>query len=269
MSLVSSNSHPRDRLIKFNKSRHAYATDKCPYLRSITKIVSDQFPRFDHDKVISKMKGSDNWETSKYYGMSNKEIKSLWNKNARESREEGTKLHDMIEKYCNGYEIEVYEEDTALNQFLEWAESNELNPYRTEWRIFDDDLKIAGTPDAVFENEKGEFVLIDWKRCKEIKKNNRFDCSVHPELKHLPDCNFVKYSLQLNLYKYILEKNYGMKISKMLILNMHPDQSSFEEIEALDLEKEVSIILGLRQSRDVELTPETGIRITGTLYLSK
>ena len=36
--------------------------------------------------------------------------------------------------------------------------------YRTEWRIFSDIHKIAGTVDALFENNKGEKYLLDWKR---------------------------------------------------------------------------------------------------------
>mgnify|MGYP003633403197 CR=1 FL=1 len=273
-TLSDLNSHPKDSLIKFNSRRHTYSTAKSAYLRSVTKIVSEQFGLFDADKIISKMTNSVKWPTSKYYGMSPKEIKQMWNNNGQTARVAGTKIHDQIEKYCNGEEIEADEGDVALEQFLKWDLLRNWNPYRTEWKIFDDDLKIAGTVDAVFEKD-GEYVLVDWKRSKEIVRGNKFDCCVHPELKHLPECNFVKYSLQLNLYKYILEKNYGLKISKVIILNIHPDQESFDEIEALDLEKEVSIILGVEdssnQSRRLLLSASGarsgGIKISGMLYL--
>jgi hypothetical protein len=251
-------------MIKFNSRRHTYSTAKSAYLRSVTKIVSEQFGSFDADKIISKMINSERWPASKYYGMTPKQIKQLWNSNGQEARVAGTKIHDQIEKYCNGEEIETEEGDVALDQFLEWDEMRNWVPYRTEWKIFDDDLKIAGTVDAVFEKD-GEYVLVDWKRSKEIVRGNKFDCSVHPALKHLPECNFVKYSLQLNLYKYILEKNYGLKISKILILNVHPGQETFEEIEALDLAQEVSIVLGVKD--EIRKRLGEGIKISGTLYL--
>ncbi len=266
-TLATINSHPRDSLIKFNSRRHSYSTGKSAYLRSVTKIVSELFSSFDADKIISNMKNSAKWPDSKYYGMSAKQIKQMWNKNGREARVAGTKIHDQIEKYCNGEEIEAEEGDVALNQFLEWDVLRNWTPYRTEWKIFDDDLNIAGTVDAVFKKDD-ECILVDWKSSKEIAMGNKFDCSVHPKLKHLPECNFIKYSLQLNLYKYILEKNYDLKISKIIIVNVHPNQDCFEEIEALDLTKEVSIILGVTPEKRVVLDPRgLGIKISGTLYI--
>jgi hypothetical protein len=50
---------------------------------------------------------------------------------------------------------------------------------------------------------------------------------------------------------------------------VHPNQESFEEIEALDLTNEVSIILGVKQHIGVArivLDPRC-IKISGTLYI--
>ena len=81
------------------------------------------------------------------------------------------------------------------------------------------------------------------KRCKEIVKENKFQSCLNIYLSHLPDCNFIKYSMQLNLYKRIIENNYDIEISKMFIVNLHPNQNSFNEIEVLSMDKDLDIIL--------------------------
>ena len=46
------------------------------------------------------------------------------------------------------------------------ADHPHLKPYRTEWMIFDEDVKIAGSIDFVSENDDGTLTIYDWKRCK-------------------------------------------------------------------------------------------------------
>jgi hypothetical protein len=278
------NQHPNDRFIYFDAAKHAYSTKKCPYFKSVTGVISKQFSKFDADAVISRMKPGN----KKYKGMSPGEIKRLWNKKGKESSKSGTLLHAQIENYYNAEEIEVEPGDVALEQFLEWDVSflseREWSPFRVEWKVFDEESRIAGTIDAVFTNNKGEYVLVDWKRCNSIDMNNRFQKSSNPALNHLPDCKFVKYSLQLNLYKYILQKNYGLTVAGMYIVNMHPEQSTFKTLEALDLTREIDIIVGKMSSDTAIALPadqitvsdlsrllkkKGGLKISGTLYIDE
>ena len=55
---------------------------------------------------------------------------------------------------------------------------------------------------------------------KEIKKSG-FNFIQHPVLDGIPDSNFWQYSLQLNLYKFILEKNYGIRIDNLYLVAIH------------------------------------------------
>lgn len=43
-------------------------------------------------------------------------------------------------------------------------------------------------------------------------------------LSHLPDATGVKYRLQLNTYRYIVEKYYGMIVDAMYVVCLHPEQ---------------------------------------------
>ena len=62
-------------------------------------------------------------------------------------------------------------------------------------------------------------------------------------LEHVPDISFYKYALQQNLYKYILENNYGVKINKMYLVVLHPEYGRYVKYEVPRIDKEISIIL--------------------------
>ena len=94
----------------------------------------------------------------------------------------------------------------------------------------------------VYKNdEDGSLIIYDWKRAKQIVKTSNFNKYAITEcIDHLPDTNFWHYSLQLNIYKFILEKNYGVTISKLCLVRLHPNsKKSFELIKLPILKKEV------------------------------
>ena len=99
-----------------------------------------------------------------------------------------------------------------------------LKPYRTEWMIYNEDVKIAGSVDMVYENSDGTLEIYDWKRCKEITKVNGWnETATNPLISHLPSTNFWQYALQLNTYKTILEEKYGKTIKELNLVRIHPD----------------------------------------------
>ena len=89
-----------------------------------------------------------------------------------------------------------------------------LKAYRTEWTVFHEELKIAGSIDMIFENPDGTLQIYDWKRCKEIAKAPAFNKYSHIAcIDHLPDTNYWHYCLQLNTYKAIIEEKYGKQVT--------------------------------------------------------
>ena len=101
----------------------------------------------------------------------------------------------------------------------------------------------------IFENKDGTLQLYDWKRAKEIKKENRWDSALVDCISHMPDSNFWHYSLQLNTYKYILEKNYGKKVTHMFLVGLHPNNknNSYMRHEVSSLTKEMEDLVELRK----------------------
>lgn len=56
------------------------------------------------------------------------------------------------------------------------------------------------------------------------------------------DCDGVKYMVQLNVYKYLLEKYYGLTVSSMKMVSLHPAQESYLAVDVPDMSDEVRAI---------------------------
>ena len=247
--LKNINSHPRDKFITLDDETHIYSVFNDTSYISSTKLIHSHFPEFNSNLIIQNMRNSKNWSKSKYFGMSDLQIKNIWDNNKHIAAEAGTLLHNDIEKYYNN--IPVDNQSIEFSQFLEYySQFSHLKPYRTEWLIYDEELKIAGAIDMVYENTDGSLEIRDWKRVKQIYRNKQFeDYSSTPSLSHIPNLNFWHYSLQLNLYKYILQKNYNKIVNKLYLVVFHPSISQFQLIEIPDLKEEIDEILKIRFSQ--------------------
>jgi len=254
------NSHPYDSQILFEERGHIYnvKNDKNTYT-SVTKLIHNQFSKFDSDAIIDKMMAGKKWdETHKYFGMTKKQIKDLWAKNGKEASSAGTKLHFDIETFMNN---DIVEHPYTLKDLSEYSEKinnssqewkyfenfisifPDLRPYRTEWIVYHPIYKIAGSIDMVFEQEDGTLDIYDWKRSKEITQENNFHkFSTNSLLHNIPDTNFWHYSLQLNIYKFILESRYGKKVNNLFLVRLHPDSQDYELIKVPDLQKTVLLL---------------------------
>jgi len=215
--------HERDKGIQFKEQGHIYNVKGSTNYTSVTTWVKQKFEKFDADKIIDTMMASSKWEQSKYYNQTKQEIKDLWKANGSSAAKEGTDMHKMCEDYYNGKTID--RNTTEHRYFLEFVKDHsDLVPYRTEWMIYDEKQKIAGSIDMVSLNRDGTLSIYDWKRCKSIEKHNSFNkFSIDPSFSHIPDTNFWHYTLQLNMYKTILENNYGFTVSDMYLVCIHPE----------------------------------------------
>jgi CRISPR/Cas system-associated exonuclease Cas4 (RecB family) len=158
-------------------------------------------------------------------------------------------MHYDIECFYNNMDVE--NQSTEYNYFLSFhKQHNDMEAYRTEWMIYDKELKLAGSIDMVFKNKDGTLSIYDWKRCKEIKKENRWDSAITECINHLPDTNYWHYSLQLNTYKAMLEMNYGVKVRDLYLVCLHPNNKnqSYQKIKVPIMKKEIKELFELKKS---------------------
>tara|TARA_Y100000389_G_scaffold176017_1_gene187220 strand:- start:27 stop:770 length:744 start_codon:yes stop_codon:yes gene_type:complete len=246
MQLLSEkNNHPRDKFISLNEKSHIYTINKKQNYTSVTTFIHSLFEKFDPDKVIDNIINGKNYKTSKYFNKTRDEIKEMWEINRKDAAEKGTKLHLDIENYYNN--ICVNNNSIEYTYFKNFLKENDLKPYRTEWKVWDEDYKITGTIDMVYENSDNTLMIYDWKRSKQIIRNkpyesySKIDC-----ISHIPDLNFWHYSLQLNMYKYILESKYNKKITKMCLVCLYPENDNYILIDVPELSEEINELLNLK-----------------------
>jgi len=265
---VKKNKHPRDAGIVFDEEPHIYTILDDPHSEytSVTKWNHSHFAEFDADKIIDKMMSNkERWKKSKYYPKTKEQIKAEWEATGKEASALGTQMHKAIELFYNEPSDELYYKEqpheneqcnsqydpTTLKEFryfLEFARDfKHLKPYRTEWMIYDTELKFAGRVDMLFENPDGTLEIYDWKRSKEIKMDNPWRSSHTPCIQHLPDCNYVHYCLQLNTYREMLERNYQVKIGGMYLVILHPTQTTYQRIKVQDLREKIRDLFAYRK----------------------
>jgi hypothetical protein len=251
--LAKLNPHTRDQYITFEEGPHIYTVHGDSSFTSVTTWNHHHFSGFNGEKAVENILRSKKRTDPSYpyFGMTKEEILEKWKSSGKEASLAGTQLHFDIECYYN--KIENKNDSIEYSYFLKFVEDfPDLKPYRTEWMVYYEELKLAGSIDMIFENEKGELIIYDWKRCKEIE-NDKGDFTQYSTTKcisHLPDTNFWHYSLQLNMYKTILEHKYDKKVVGLFLMRLHPDNvyKTYERIEIPFLDKEMNDLLEHRKT---------------------
>jgi len=265
-TLQLNNREIRDNYIRFYAKGHKYEilSDLRSKYTSVTTWNKSHFPKFDADAVIANIMRGKNWNPdNKYWGQTAEQIKASWFASGASVADAGTNLHEQIEHFMNnnvlepGYThkqlLEHYKslEDSVVRGpewqfFLKFVEDHpSFKPYRTEWMIFDEDVKLAGSIDMVYENPDGTLSIYDWKRAKEITKDNNWNkFALNPIIGQMPDTNYWHYSLQLNTYKHILERKYGKKVTNLCLVRIHPDhpEQTYELLPVPILTKEMDTL---------------------------
>lgn len=263
--LAQKHAHPRDSRIQFEEASHVYTIDdgSHEYISVTTHIHGEHFEHFDADRIITKMMNSARWSTSKYYGMSREAIKEQWNENGRVSSELGTKLHNCIEDFYNGVRIDDDRLDGIETEYKghflsfheEYAMANDYEPYRTEWCVFDVEHRLAGSIDMVYrrrrvgcDGDQGdgeELMIFDWKRTKALRRDGYG--TGRGCLSELPDANFWHYAMQLNVYRWMLQRNYGKRVVRLALVVLHPNQETYKVVEVPLLDELVEAVMRQRR----------------------
>lgn len=247
---ASATEYNLDNRLGFEPKEHIYILDGVLRLKAISDVIAHFFYPFN----ILKQSEQD----ANKNGMSQTEVIEMWDAKGVESRNIGTFLHEQIENHLKGkrvsfnypfeYDGEIvnYKKTVSIEKefgyFLDFMQDSGVKPFRSEWRIFDEKNNIAGTIDLICRNGS-QFDIYDWKRSIKASPNATVWQYGTNGLEHVPDIAFNKYALQQNLYKYILENNYGIKINKMYLVILHPEYNGYVRYEVPQMNTEISTIL--------------------------
>jgi hypothetical protein len=274
MYLDHIHAHDEDRKVVFVDSKtrpHIYFIDdghefSCRHMMSVTGLIHTFFKPFDPEAHSKRMAAKSRQVKPQYkHCKVPQDFKDVWDKNSML----GSALHKRIELYYNLiplYDLPGDDDNQVTWQyFLNWDHDTKercenWRPWRTEWSIFDPELRLAGQIDMVYllYNQYGEvdgIAIIDWKRAEEFANCNFWRKIGQPQniergigpCEYLDDCNFNHYSLQLNLYACILERRYGITVRRMKLVQFYPNQPNYVEVSVCLLKSKAALMLELRR----------------------
>lgn len=137
------------------------------------------------------------------------EILSSWTHKA----DRGTSVHYYLEKGFFG--LFPPERIDFLDKFIDNIKTY-LTPIKAELRVAHFGLEYAGTLDKILVDSQNRFYIRDFKTDGNFTVKNPWQKMIAP-FETWDNCNLNTYTIQLNLYKYALEKYTKMKIYGMAI----------------------------------------------------
>ena len=215
--------------IIFNKKRHTYTYDGV-YFDSVTRVLNELKPKFRRDEISSRKAV----ET----GKSKQEILKSWDLISKQALEKGTAVHTYAEELLlkrkstlTGLQKKLLVETRAFDRFWQVAEIS-YAPKHIEYIVGDAEFKIAGTIDAVFFDEKEQkYYLFDWKTGRKYRTKNDYGEILNYPFDNLDNCELSNHSLQLSLYRLIIERNTDLEIGGMFIIYLSDDYRVYEAVD--------------------------------------
>ena len=103
---------------------------------------------------------------------------------------------------------------------------------------------LCGMVDQLFWNERyGTLEIWDWKTNTRLNMKDDYGNKMKECLWMLDKCEFNTYSLQLNIYKKIIEKNTNLKVGRCNLVWFNEDNPNYKIIKCADYSEHVDNML--------------------------
>jgi ATP-dependent exoDNAse (exonuclease V) beta subunit len=247
--------------IKFYEKDHRYEINGERAAMSVSQLISKHEKPFDRDNIARRVAKRD--------GKLLEDILWEWEYNKDYSCHKGSEFHLIVEQFfqrriipidrdslegflnkksnINSKNISEYYSQMALlvnnfRKFYDWWKEDHIL-LKSEFVIGDKKTRVCGTIDNLSLNKKtGELALFDYKTNKEIKREGYKGETMLSPINSVPKCELGKYSLQLWLYKLILERNTNFKVGDCQVVWV-AGLEDYELISILDVKKEAELLL--------------------------
>jgi len=207
--------------LKFDEEDHRY-TYKGVKLTPVTQFIKRFSPDIDFDYWAIKK--------AKERGVPVEEIRTEWKETAAVACDLGTDVHKWVEDYWNGKKPgkpKNEEVQRKVKKFYAIYKSrlNALTSIKQEFKVFSSKWNLAGTIDGIFEINYTNIVG-DWKTNKTftIDGDYTFGQKLKYPFEDLDNNNLNMYSIQLSLYRLILQEEAGFKTSSAFICHLGQDE---------------------------------------------
>ena len=253
--------YEQDADIDFEPDEHIYIYKGIKRMLPVSSLIAYFFEEFQ-----ALPQAENQW---RYKGTPVEESLDKWAKSGRMASEVGTFVHLQTENYfqrgyfeteCRlqfGSDTEVVSVEQEKLHFLHFIRDYQIEPYRQEWPVYDKELNIAGTIDLICQNDDGEYTIYDWKRSSKVVNAQgqpiveAFRGRMSYNGISLPDTSFYHYCIQQNLYRYMLEKHYGIRVKSMNLVVLCPDYPTYYVVPIPKMDQIIQQIITICQQRDL------------------
>lgn len=236
--------------VKYYDEPHKYYVNN-KELISVTTLLHEYVEPFQEDY----------WAGIKAieFGLTPHQIKRVWHFINKKGTMKGSIVHDYAENlFLN--KVFKYPKETILDEFgfdpitVEYLMTkkhvdlfyndvkNKLIPIKTEYVVYDKKTHIGGMIDMLFYNVKsGKIELWDYKTNKNLSLSSTRRLLGDLSILEASDLNI--YSLQLGLYKYIIENNTNIKLGQSYLISFSHNNPTYKIIKTNDVSQHISRII--------------------------
>lgn len=239
----------------FIESCHSYYYYDKKVKWSVTQFIQNFYSKFDSETISANY--------AKKHGLKQEDVLAEWKRKGDISSSSGTIIHSFMENAKRGKTFDIdysiadklnirKEVEERVNILLPQAKAfhedtlNKLFPIQLEYTVGIEDY-IAGNIDMLCWNEKAqEFQIWDYKNVKQINvKSSFWDKYCFYPFDQFRDTNYTHYSIQLNIYKHILQRELNIPIGNCYLVQfdyVNPN-ANFQIFECLDLQSQCAVAI--------------------------
>lgn len=247
---------------KFFESDHHYEYKGERVGVSVTRLIEEYAQEFKQQEIAERVATRD--------GKSVQEVLDEWKYKNQFACEKGSTCHEFAQSRWSGEvwqekHFDGSEEYERAVEIIQW----QANEFRTNYKdrlehladeyiVGSSEYDIASAIDHLFINKlTGELVLVDYKTNSYLSGYNKktYSKRMKVPLQHLNDDAIHHYYIQLSIYKYLIEKYTGLKVSEMFIVYFSENIENYEIIDIPYLKNEVEMILENRRRINMNSVP--------------
>ena len=253
--------YEQDAYIDFEPYEHIYIYNGRQRLLPVSSLVGYFFESFNALAAAERK--------CQNYSIPVEESLDQWDRIGTMASEVGTFMHAQTESYfrdgtfetiypfCYNGETEAISLEKEKQYFLQFVSDYAIRPYRQEWPVYDLALNVAGTIDLICQEDDGSFTIYDWKRSSKVVNalgqpiTEGFNGKMSVNGINLPDTSFYHYCLQQNLYRYMLEQHYGIRVRAMNLVVLCASYPSYYVAQVPKMDEVVNKMVGICQREDL------------------
>lgn len=237
--------------ISFKEETHQYMIDgQLTDGPSVTQLINRYKKPFDKDAVSKKI--------SKKLGIAQQELLDDWKEKNLYSTTIGTMLHLYAEStFLNkdveyqGQNLDSLQEETKIKikknlpKLIEqfnafYIDHKHLKCVESELILGDiNGTRVCGTADLLVYNEQTQRCeILDFKTNKKIEKYNSHSNLLKP-FSDYSQSELSIYTIQLNVYKYIIEAYTSLKIDKLKLIWFQHTNPTYQIFELVNIQPKI------------------------------